>query len=203
MRSTTILIVLFLLCISCSDKKEQIIREKVEDYFSAWNNQAFESAAFAQFKTDTSYTWHGEKEGPGIRSIFNPNSGWKQWDKAWNGHYTYDSIVVNIEEKKVTGRFNETTDFLKEIGLSAGFSAIVTFWFDENYRVKETLYEWNPDNQSMHQRIKPLVEWAKVNDSSTINRIYLKDGFKPSTKNANDWKHLLRVYSKSGGKFTN
>lgn len=194
-------LVALLILTGCEVSKEQVIKEKVGKYFAAWNRQDFESSDFATFKKDTSYTWHGEKKGEGSRSIFNPNSGWKQWDKAWNGTYSYDIIEINVDQLYVSGRFTETTDFLKIIGMPEGFSATVTFWFDDDYRVKETLYDWDPDNQSMHDKIKPLVEWAKVNDSTAINQIYLRDGFKPSTANATEWKKLLDSYMNSGGKF--
>lgn len=203
MRSAKVPIYFFFVLISCSPGKEQVLRGKVENYFAAWNRQDFESADFAAFKKDTSYTWHGKKEGDGIRSIFNPNSGWKQWDKAWNGTYSYTSMRIDTDEMTVSGRFNETTDFLKQIGMPEGFSATVTYWFDDYYQVKETQYDWDPDNQSMHDKIKPLVEWATINDSITIHRIYLKDGFRPSTENAKDWKKLLNLYFEAGGEFAN
>ncbi|MCE7991651.1 MAG: hypothetical protein HEP71_06715 [Roseivirga sp.] len=72
---------------SCSTVDEEAeMRSKVENYFAAWNKQEFTSEAFRGFTRDTTYTWYSpEKEGEGIRSVFNPNSGWKQWDVAWNG----------------------------------------------------------------------------------------------------------------------
>ncbi len=201
-KTITLSTLALLLVTSCTENKKAILEEKVKKYFAAWNSQDFESSDFALFKKDTSYTWHGKKEGQGNRSIFNPNSGWKQWDKAWKGTYTYKDVQINTEEMMVTGEFNETTDFLKQIGMSEGFSATVTFWFDDDYRVKETLYAWKPDNRSMHEQIKPLVEWAKQNDSITIYQIYLQDGFRPSTETAIEWKKLLDAYTKAGGKFT-
>ncbi len=203
MKPTALLALSITILLSCNENKEAIIQEKVERYFSAWNRQDFESPNFSLFKNDTSYTWHGTKEGSGNRSIFNPNSGWKQWDKAWNGTYAFNNPKIDIDEMKVSGDFNETTDFLKLIGMSEGFSATVTFWFDDNYRVKETLYAWNPDNRSMHDQIKPLVEWAKENDSTTIHQIYIQSGFKPSLKAAKKWEKLLDSYIKAGGEFPN
>jgi len=126
---------------SCSENnKEAILGKKIEDYFLSWNKQDFNHPEFSKFKRDTSYTWHGTKKGEGIQSIFNPNSGWKQWDKAWNGVYTYDIIQIDTDSMKVIGEFRETTDFLKIIGMPEGYAANVTFWFDDNYKVKETLY---------------------------------------------------------------
>ena len=203
MKSTLTLFAMIFLLTGCKDTEEKILKNKIEHYFKAWNQHAFESPEFALFKNDTSRTWHGEKEGEGSRSVFNPRSGWKQWDVAWNGSYKYDSVIFDKSERSVTGKFNETTDFLKQIGMPEGFSAVVTFWFDEDYRVTETLYAWDSNNQSMHDKIKPLVEWAQVNDSATINRIYLKDGFKPSTENATHWKRLLNKYAKSNEKLEN
>ena len=75
-----------------------------------------------------------------------------------------------------------------------GISATVTYSFDENYRVKETLYAWDSDNRSLDHVLKPIVQWAQVNDSTTINNIYLKDGFVPNTENAKKWKKLLSAY---------
>ena len=96
---------------------------------------------------------------------------------------------------KVIGEFNETTDFLKIIGMPEGYSAKVTFWFDDNDRVKNTLYAWNVTNRKMKEVIEPIVEWAKVNDFIRINKIYLNDGFIPNTENAKEWKILLAKYN--------
>ena len=179
---------------ACSPDTATILRSKTTAYFEAWNRQDFKSPAFASFKLDTSLVWHGKKEGPGIVSIFNPNSGWKQWDVAWYGTYDYEITQVNVEELSVTGSFQETHDFFKRIGMPEGLSAKVTFWFNEDLKVKETFYDWSPDNRSMHDLIKPMVEWAKVHDSIRINNIYLQEGFVPSTENAREWQVLFDLY---------
>jgi len=192
------LLALGLILWSCSkDNEEAILRHKIDKYFLAWNNQAFNHPDFFDFKRDTSYTWHDKKEGKGSQSIFNLNSGWKQWDKAWNGTYTYDSIIIDTDSLKVTGKFRETTDFLKIIGMPEGYTAIVTYWFDDSYKVKETLYEWDVNNEKMSEVIKPIVEWAMINDSIRIQHIYLQDGFTPNTENAREWKILLDAYKKN------
>jgi len=95
---------------------------------------------------------------------------------------------------KVTGAFSEITDFHKHIGMPEGLSATVTFWFNEDLKVKETLYGWHPENKSMGDLIKPMVAWAKVNDSLLIETIYLRDGFVPNFKNARAWKKLIKDY---------
>ena len=197
MKKQNLIILGFIFCSCFNNDKETILRQKIDKYFLAWNNQAFTHFDFSSFKNDTSYTWHGKKEGKGIQSIFNPNSGWKQWDKAWNGYYTYNIIKIDIDSMKVIGEFNETTDFLKIIGMPEGYSAKVTFWFDDNDRVMETLYAWNVTNRKMKEVIEPIVEWAKVNDFIRINKIYLNDGFIPNTENAKDWKILLAEYNKT------
>ena len=181
---------------SCSTtNKEAILKKNVEDYFIAWNKHDFHNPDYSNFKRDTSYTWHGEKKDKGNQSIFDPNSGWGQWDIAWNGIYTFDIIKVDIDSMTVSGKFNETTDFLKFIGMPEGFDATVTYWFGDDYRVKETLYAWNPNNKSMGEVIKPIVEWATLNDSIRIHKIYLNDGFVPGTANAEEWKILFRAYN--------
>ena len=188
-------VALLLFCFtSCQENKEAILKEKTAQYFAAWNARSFDSPAYKNFKRDTSYTWHGSKEGTGNLSVYKPNSGWKQWDIAWNGTYLFDSLQFDPNQNSVTGRFNETTDFLKIIGMSEGYSATVTYWFDENNQVAETLYGWDENNPSMSDYVKPIVEWAKVNDSTTIKRIYLDGGFEPNTENAMDWKRLFEQY---------
>ncbi len=196
MGSKKLFILLFMVIglLNCADNKEEILRERTKKYFAAWNNHDFVHPDFRNFKRDTSYTWHDTKEGEGIRSIFDPNSGWKQWDVAWNGTYQYEFIEVNTDSLKVIIEFDETTDFLKFIGMPEGFSAVVTYWFDEELRVKETLYDWSDDNKSMHEVIKPIVEWAKENDSLRIYQIYLENGFVPNKENADQWKELFRLY---------
>ena len=197
MKKQNLIILGFIFCSCFNNDKETILRQKIDKYFLAWNNQAFSHPDFSNFKKDTSYTWHDKKEGKGIQSIFNPNSGWKQWDKAWNGYYTYNIIKIDIDSMKVIGEFNETTDFLKIIGMPEGYSAKVTFWFDDNDRVNNTLYAWNVTNRKMKEVIEPIVEWAKVNDFIRINKIYLNDGFIPNTENAKEWKILLAEYNKT------
>ena len=197
MKKQNLIILGFIFCSCFNNDKETILRQKIDKYFLAWNNQAFSHPDFSNFKKDTSYTWHDKKEGKGIQSIFNPNSGWKQWDKAWNGYYTYNIIKIDIDSMKVIGEFNETTDFLKIIGMPEGYSAKVTFWFDDNDRVNNTLYAWNVTNRKMKEVIEPIVEWAKVNDFIRINKIYLNDGFIPNTENAKEWKILLAKYNKT------
>ncbi len=194
---STMAFTLIILSMSCGPGKEQILREKTDAYFEAWNHQEFTLPAFADFKLDTSRVWHGKKVGDGKISVFNPNSGWKQWDKAWNGTYSYEITLIDLEELSVTGEFRETTDFLKYIGMPEGFSATVTFWFDEQLRVKETQYDWFEGNRSMHDLIKPIVAWAKVNDSVRINKIYLNNGFVPSEENAREWKALFERYEEA------
>ena len=96
MKKQNLIILGFIFCSCFNNDKETILRQKIDKYFLAWNNQAFSHPDFSNFKKDTSYTWHDKKEGKGIQSIFNPNSGWKQWDKAWNGYYTYNIIKIDI-----------------------------------------------------------------------------------------------------------
>ena len=179
------------------EQSETLLREKTENYFKAWNRHDFNHPDFANFKRDTSYTWHGARAGEGIQSTFNPDSGWKQWDKAWNGQYTYDITTIDVDSLKVIGTFTETTDFLTFIGMPEGYTATVTFWFDEKHRVKETLYAWNGDNQVMKEIIQPIVDWARVNDSTRIHQIYLNEGFIPNTTNAEEWKQLFMGYKEA------
>lgn len=193
-KKLSILPICGLIFFSCTDNTEDVIRQKTNNYFTAWNNHDFVHPDFQEFKRDTSYTWHDAKVGQGIESIFNPNSGWKQWDVAWNGIYQYEILEIDTDSMKVTGDFIETNDFLKYIGMPEGFSATVTYWFDEELKVKETLYDWSEDNRSLHDLIKPVVDWAKENDSIRIQRIYLENGFVPSKENADEWKELFQLY---------
>lgn len=194
-QNTLALLYLTVICFSCSEKQTtKILNNKIEAYFASWNQYDFENPAFSEFKQDTSLTWHGTKYGKGIPSVFNPNSGWKQWDKSWNAIYAFEILEIDLDSMKVTGAFSEITDFHKQIGMPEGLSATVSYWFNDDLQVKETLYAWHPDNQSMHELIKPLVAWAKLNDSILIETIYLKDGFVPSFKNARAWKKLIKDY---------
>ncbi len=182
---------------SCQPSTEALLREKTEAYFAAWNRHDFTHPDHANFKRDTSYTWHGKKEGNGSRSIYNPNSGWKQWDIAWNGTYRYEITNIDVNNLSVTGNFHETTDFLKFIGMPEGFSAVVTFWFDEELKVKETQYEWLDSNRNMHEVIKPIVAWAQQNDSLRLQKVYPDGSFTPNTENAEEWKILFENYAKA------
>jgi len=192
---TQLILLLAITLVSCNGSDTHLrLVTKTQNYFNAWNKHDFNHPDFANFKKDTSRTWHGRKEGEGSNSIFNPNSKWKQWDIAWNGQYFYDSLVVNIHEKSITGSFRETNDMLVRIGMPEGFRATVTYWFDKEDKVKETLYAWNKNNRSMHELLKPIVDWATTYDSALISEIYLSNGFEPSAENARKWKVILDAY---------
>lgn len=194
-RTYILFYLIIILLYGCFDKTKYTLETKTTAYFEAWNNHDFTNPDFATFKRDTSYTWHGEKKGGGIRSVFNPNSGWKQWDKAWAGSYAFTITEVDLTDLSVTGDFQEKTDFLKIVGMPEGFSARVTFWFDENLLVKETFYDWSEQNKSLDDLLKPIVHWAKENDSMRIQKIYLQDGFVANEQNANEWKVLLENFA--------
>ncbi len=190
----TILIIIVALSSGCEPQIRDILREQTEAYFHRWNQHDFNHPDFANFKQDTNYVWHNEREGKGIRTVFNPDSPWKQWDVAWNGTYSYEITEIDEENLRITGKFQETTDFLKFIGMPEGLTATVTFWFGEDLRVKETLYDWSEKNRNMHDVIKPIVDWAKQNDSLRIQKIYLKNGFVPGKANADNWKLIFKKY---------
>ena len=181
--------------VSCNQsEEEEIMLEKVNAYFVAWNNQGFTSPAFRGFTKDTSYTWHTEKKGEGSMSIFNPNSGWKQWDKAMNGVYTFENIDINTHARTITGDFTETTDFLKAIGMPEGFSAKITYWYNKDFQITGKLYGWSPDNRSMATMVKPMADWAKANNPELIEQVYPNESFTPSTENAKIWKQIIANY---------
>jgi hypothetical protein len=181
--------------VGCGQPNEEAIMVgKVNDYFSAWNDQRFTSQAYQNFTTDTSYTWHNEKKGAGSASVFNPNSGWKQWDVAMNGTYTYTNIIVDTDARTITGDFTETTDFLKEIGMPEGFAAKITYWYNDDLKVTGKLYGWDPNNRSMGTMVKPMADWAKVNNRELIEQVYPDERFTPSTANAVVWKQIIANY---------
>lgn len=196
MNNTKLYLVLVLvgLLFECSAPAEQELRKKTEAYFAAWNRHDFTHPDFANFKLDTSYVWHGKKEGKGIETLFDPYSGWKQWDIAWNGAYKFQITRIDAENRIVQGNFHETTDFFKIIGMPEGITAVVTFWFTPDMQVKETQYNWSDSNRSMHDLVKPIVAWARENDSLRIQKVYLQDGFVPNKENAAEWKILFDSY---------
>lgn len=178
----------------CATSTKHILRKKTKAYFKAWNRHDFTNSDFANFKMDTCYVWHNNKKGKGQQNVFDPNSGWKQWDIAWNGTYQFEITNIDTGSLKVTGKFIETTDFLKIIGMPTGYSATVTYWFNKDLKVKEILYDWDEKNRNMHEVIKPIVIWAKEHDSLRIQKIYLRDGFVPNKENAKEWKELLMLW---------
>ncbi len=185
------------LSLSCGDTVEDQMAIKVDLYYAAKNRHDFSSPDYTQFKRDTSTTWHGERSGKGFQSIFNPNSGWNQWDIAWDGRYRYEIIDARSDSLLVRLRFTEFNEFLTAVGIPEGLSATVTFWFDEDLRVRETLYGWDDDNQSVHENLKTIVEWALSYDSAAIAEVYLNDGFEASAQKADMWKPLLAMYQSS------
>ncbi|MCE7991652.1 MAG: hypothetical protein HEP71_06720 [Roseivirga sp.] len=77
-----------------------------------------------------------------------------------------------------------------------GFSGNLTFWYDDELKVIEKVYDFDSENRSMHDMVKPMVEWAKTNEATLegITKVYLANGFKPSTENAVIWKEILEAY---------
>ncbi len=183
--------------LSCGDTVKEQLADKVHQYYAAKNRHDFGSLAYTKFKCDTSTTWHGERTGEGLRSLFNPNSGWNQWDIAWEGRYEYEIVEVDSDSLLVRLRFTEFNEFLTAVGIPEGLSATITFWFDEDLRVKETLFGWDDDNQSVHENLKPIVSWALSYDSAAIAEVYLNDGFEASAQKADMWKPLLEAYQPS------
>ncbi len=190
-----VLIVLSLLIFQ--DDTETMIRRKIVGYFAAKNSHDFNSSAYRDFKRDSSRTWHNEKEGEGILSVFNPNSGWNQWDVAWSGKYKHEIIRVNPKERTAVVRFNENNEFFQALGIEEGLWATVTFWFDENLRVKETLYDWDKDNEGVGVKLDKIAEWALKSDSATILKVYPNNRFIPNSENAVIWRKLISGYKKS------
>lgn len=186
-------IFLFLLLVS-SGCEETTIRNRIHAHFAAWNRQDFDHEDFKAFLNDSILIWHNKKIGNGQLSVIDPNSGWKQWDKAWNGSYQLDSVIIDTQQHKVTANFAETNDFNKLIGMPEGYRARVTYWLDSKGRVKEVLYDWADQNPEIKEKLKPIVEWALENDSSAIAEAYLQNGFQPSATNAAKWKKILNGY---------
>lgn len=112
-----------------------------------------------------------------------------------NGHKTIDSITFIPNKNKITARFQETTDFLTQIGMPEGFKATIHYWLDEQGLVKEVLYDWSSNNPDFTAQLKPVVDWAIKNDSTEIADLYLKNGFEPSWINGIRWKRIMNKYS--------
>ena len=100
-KNISTLLIWGILLLGCKTPAVDVLREKTEDYFVAWNRHDFTHPDYANFKVDTKYVWHIKKGGDGIQSIFDPNSGWKQWDIAWNGTYQFKITHIDIDELKV------------------------------------------------------------------------------------------------------
>ena len=200
-KNMLIAVITIFIVVSCMDvRKESSELKTFRNYYAALKSG---SADKWNYTTDTVKLWFDDKKGAPILQIkMNESAGkWKEWDEEMNSTTSYDSIWFDKDENSIKGYFNERNDFYDLIGKNPT-KTLRTYWLNHNSKINEILMYWIPEeNTTTGVHLKPIVEWALVNDSTEIQQIYPDGRIVPSGENARRWKKLLRKYNES--KITN
>ncbi|AXT20644.1 hypothetical protein D1817_12350 [Flavobacteriaceae bacterium] len=148
------------------------------------------------YTSDTIKVWFDNKKGkPSLRIKGKKSTGkWKEWDEEMHSSSYYDTIWYDQRENSIKGYFYENNDFYELIG-KAPTKTLRTYWLNQNNKINEILMYWIPEeNTTTDQHLKPIVEWAILNDSSEIKQLYPNNRIVPSKENAKRWKNLLNKY---------
>lgn len=151
------------------------------------------------YTSDTLLQWFEDKNGvPVKRYSGKVKSGlWKEWDQQMKSRSYYDSLWFNEKEYAVQGFFYETNDFYELIG-KGPTKTLRTYWFDSNDKICEMLIYWIPEeNTHTSEHLAGFYEWALVEDSVALERIYPNQKIVPSKENAILWKDMLTKWNRT------
>lgn len=164
------------------------------EYYKAVQNH---SEKKWNYTTDTVKVWFDDKKGKPVLNIKGTGSTgmWEEWDEEMDATASYDSLWYNETEHTIKGYFYENNDFYRLLG-KGPTKTLQTYWLNENDKIKEVLIYWIPEeNTTTSEHIKPVVEWAKENDSTEIRKLYSNEKLIPTRHNAKRWKALLKKYN--------
>ena len=190
--SLLIAVIIYTGCSSSNEKSDEL--ELFVNYYSASQK---ESDAKWNFTTDTVKLWFDDKEGePSLRIKDKKSTGkWKEWDEIMNSSSTYDSVWFDKNENAIKGYFYENNDFYELIGKKPT-KTLRTYWLNKDNIIHEILLYWIPEeNTTTAEHLKPIVEWALINDSIEISELYPEGNIIPSRENAIRWKKFLKKYN--------
>jgi len=196
-RSTITTIITLIIVVSCNDlNKESNRLTTFNGYYAAVKSGSDEKW---NFTADTVKLWFDDKKGTPILQIKGEESAgkWKEWDEEMNSISSYDSIWFDKNENSIKGYFYERNDFYDLIG-KAPTKTLRTYWLNQNNKINEILMYWIPEeNTTTGEHLKPILEWALVNDSTEIQQLYPDSRIAPSRENARRWKKLLQKYNET------
>ncbi|MEQ9425047.1 MAG: hypothetical protein RJQ09_11550 [Cyclobacteriaceae bacterium] len=188
-----VLVICMTLFWACGANRTEILRSKMNAYLEA---KALADGSHHQFVADTFKTWFEDRQGkPIIRIKGEASKGpWAEWDEVFHSKSTLKGgLKIDQEDDAVTGIFFESNEFYELIG-KPPTETTRTFWFDKEDKLAEVLIIWKPDQPESDEFLKPIVEWAQMHDSVTLNEIYPKGKIKPSQENAVKWREMIKRY---------
>ena len=180
------------LLVSCQHKREA----SMDVFIKYYEASKVDQEAVWEYSADTLRVWfESKKNEASLRYRGKQQSKWGEWDDVMHATSHYDSIWFDSGENAVRGYFFENNDFYKLIGASSN-KTLRTYFLNEDLKISGLLYERIPTQNSISEKhMKPIVEWALVNDSVEITELYPDNEFVPSAENALRWKTLLARYS--------
>lgn len=194
-RNTLITVITIITVVSCNNlNKESSELKTFNKYYSALRSGSNDKW---NFTTDTVKLWYEDKKGTPILQIKMKKSAekWKEWDEEMNSISRYDSLWFDKDENSIKGYFYERNDFYDLIGKTPT-KTLRTYWLNQNNKINEILMYWIPEeNTTTGEHLKPILEWALVNDSTEIQQLYPNSKIVPSGENARRWKKLLQKYN--------
>lgn len=181
--------------LSCDEKESLALTDRLEEYLEAKSKK---DNSHWSFEADTIHTWFDTKSGPGMIRLRGKSSTgpWAEWDIEMNSYSTYDSLKADLSTNTVSGVFREHNDFFDLIGKKKGTKSRRVYYFNDEGLVEGVLMVWVRELPTTDQYLKPIVEWAKKNDSLEIQYLYQNNEITPSMDNAKRWKELLQRFNR-------
>ncbi len=189
-RTVAIAIVTIASGTGCSSRHSY--QRTLDSYLAA--KQAGDAKQAATYLAPDARIWFDEKTGPGRPK--SPISGWGAWDLELNAVNTYSD--VEIVGNSLTALFHEQNDFSRLIGFP-GWRSRSTYWFDEQGRIAEQLYEPMAQHPPMQAYFDAPLRWARTHHADELAAIYPEEQFRPNTDTARRWRTLLLAWRAETG----
>jgi hypothetical protein len=136
--------------------------------------------------------WFDRREGPGMSAA--EMRGLFEWDRACAAEL--EQRELTFEGDRAIGVFHETNEFARLLGFP-GWTARVTFWFDEHARIAGQLYEPLP-GPSFEEAFAPALRWLQANRPHELAAVYVDGRIVHSAESAERWLQLLREWRELG-----
>lgn len=163
--------------------------------FRAAMNAGDHAAATALLAAD-SRIWFGEKIGEGQRRSIDGGGPWAAWDEVFRSRSAVRD--VKVDGSMVRTRVEEMNDWYRLIERAPSVY-FVSYWFDEDGRIAETLIHADPDAPEGEDRLADFRAWADAKHPGAVEALMPQGEIVPSRANAERWTELLLEWRASSG----